>query len=730
MRRLFLSYAPWRGIRWPPSAWAGPREDCFSGTAGPETQIKGCTLALQQGAIKSGTPQVAYAYNNRCLSYNKLGKYDLAIADCTKSLELKNPGSQFPYKNRGDAHAGRGDYDSAIADYTRAIELLPSYDQAHQALAAATRQRDERVKAPVSGEAKVEIVPPVPHSEKVNAVAFSPDGALIVSGGGDGKLKLWQAGTGRLIRTLRGHERSISGVSSVAFSPDGKWALSGGSDTAVKLWDVVTGEFVRGFYGHTKAVTAVAFAPDGKRIASAGYDNTVVVWDAVTGSKIFTFKGHVGSVIAVAFSPDGTRILSGAGTQLYPRAADNSAKLWDAATGRILQTFRHADELASVAFSPDGTRVLTGSNDKTMKLWDAASGRLLHSFGGFTYPVYSVAFSADGAALLSGNFDGIKLYETASGRPMRDFKDANGAGSIKVSPDGARVASGTYSNTVEVWDFATGERKVVAGNPNSRTSPTAVAFTLDNAQVVSGSDSDLRLWDIPNGLRVIAQDSTRIAVSPGGKSILAGGDGKIRFVDAVTGQDIRTISGIKNNLNAVAFSPDGQRVIAGLGFGSDAAGPDAGKIRMWDATSGRALTTFRGHGGGIDKPALQGGRRRGVLARWDARRDRRQCRWHTHKRAHWKRQGQVLGSGDGSIAAQHRRPVLRGHFDRLFARRLAHRDRQQLRSDRAGTIGQVDPDAAHLGCEDRQTVALDRSQRHGQCGGFLPGRPANFVRQL
>ena len=251
---------------WPLSAWAGPREDCFSNTAEPEAKIKGCTFVLQRGPTSSGNPQVAFAYNNRCLSYNKLAKYDLAIADCTKSLDLKNPGSQFPYKNRGDAHAGKGDYDSAIADYTRAIELLPSYDQAHQALAVATKLRGEEVQSAGRG--------PVQDRNRTARAALaaghlsdllSPDGSLILSGSGDGKLKLWQASTGRLIRTLRGHERGISGVASVAFSPDGKWALSGASDTAVKLWDVVTGEFVRGFYGHTKAVTAIAFAPDGKR---------------------------------------------------------------------------------------------------------------------------------------------------------------------------------------------------------------------------------------------------------------------------------------------------------------------------------------------------------------------------------------------------------------------------------------------------------------------------------
>ncbi len=601
---FFVSAAPLALA--PLSAWAGPREDCFSATAEPEAKIKGCTFVLQQRASSSGNPQTAFAYNNRCLGHNKLGQYDLAIDDCTKSIDLKNPGSQIPYKNRGDAYIGKGDYVSAVADYTRAIELLPSYDQAHQALAAATRLRDEPVKGPRADHGKVEIVPPVPHSQRVTSVAFSPDGTLILSGSDDGKLKLWQASTGRLIRTLRGHERNFAGVASVVFSPNGNWALSGGSDTAVKLWDVATGEFIQGFYGHTKAVTAVAFAPDGKRIASASFDNTVVVWDAVKGGRLFAFKGHVGAVTAVAFSPDGTRILSGAGTQLYPRRADNSAKLWDTTTGRIIQTFRHADELASVSISPDGTRVLTGSNDKTMKLWDAASGRLLHSFGGYSYPVYSVTFSPDGADVLSGNLDGIKLYNATSGHLMRDFKDATGVSSARFSPEGKRVASGTFQNTVELWDSTTGQRMDVPGNPDSQASPTAVGFTLDNAHVVSGSESELRLWDIPNGVRIFAEDSTRIAVSNGGNRILAGGDHKLRIVDAVTGANIRTISGIPNSLNAVAFSPDAQRVIAGLGHGSDAATPDWGKIKMWDASSGQLLTTIRGHGGGVSKPAFKG----------------------------------------------------------------------------------------------------------------------------
>jgi WD40 repeat protein/uncharacterized caspase-like protein len=616
------------------SAWASPREDCFSGVAEPDVKIAGCTVLLQKkssnrdqanqynnrciGYSNKGDyehsvadctkaieldPNFSFAFNNRCLAYNKLGKYDLAAADCTKSLDLKNPGPQFPYKNRGDAYAGKGDYDQAIADYTRAIELLPSYDQARQALAQATKQRDEQVNGPLAakGQGAVDVVPLVPHSQVVDSIAFSPNGALILSGSKDGKLKLWEASNGRLIRTMRGH---TDGVASVAFSPDGKWALSGGADTGVKLWDVASGEFIRHFYGHTKAVTAVAFAPDGKRFASASYDNTVVVWDTVTGNRLLTFRGHVGSVTAVAFSPDGTRILSGAWTNLYPQRNDNSAKLWDAATGRVIQTFQHTDMVGSVSFSPDGTRVLTGSNDKTMKLWDAASGRLLHSFGGYSYEVYSVAFSPDGADVLSANLDGIKVYEAAGGRSKHIF-ETDGIKSSAISFDGTRLVTGTFNGAVKLWDLGSGRLTFDAGNASSGDL-TAVGFASDGAHIVSGSQSELRLWDIPTGMRVLTGDSARIAVSHDGNRLLVGGYGTLKVVDAATGQDIRVISGIPNALETVAISPDGQRIVAGLGWDRNTGAAERGKFEMWDTSSGKLLMAFRGHGGGVNRPAFKG----------------------------------------------------------------------------------------------------------------------------
>ena len=116
-------------------------------------------------------------------------------------------------------------------------------------------------------------------------------------------------------------------VTSVAFSPDGARVLSG-EGNKVKLWDAATGQLLRTFEGHSMSVRSVAFSPDGTRVLSGSDDKTITLLDAATGQLLRTFEGHSMSVRSVAFSPDGTRVLSGSET----------IKLWDAATGQLLRT--------------------------------------------------------------------------------------------------------------------------------------------------------------------------------------------------------------------------------------------------------------------------------------------------------------------------------------------------------------------------------------------------------
>jgi WD40 repeat protein len=114
--------------------------------------------------------------------------------------------------------------------------------------------------------------------------------------------------------------------------------------------------------GHADAVEFAAFSPDGKHIVTASRDNTARVWDATTGRSLVTLSGHRDSVASAAFSPDAKRIVTA--------SADRTARVWDAASGLSLVTLSgHTDSVVSAAFSPDGKRIVTASKDNTVRVW-------------------------------------------------------------------------------------------------------------------------------------------------------------------------------------------------------------------------------------------------------------------------------------------------------------------------------------------------------------------------
>jgi WD40 repeat protein len=172
-------------------------------------------------------------------------------------------------------------------------------------------------------------------AEAVLSMAFSSDGRRAVTAGGgsfgaESKLKggsdftiwLWDLESGRAVRRL-GEERGWAHrgyVWALAFSPDGSHVLSGGVDRTARLWDVARGQEVGPFAGHDGPVRAVAFSPDGQRALSGGTDGTVRLWDVATRQEVHRFRGQEREVLSVAFSPDGRRALSG--------GSDGSVRLW------------------------------------------------------------------------------------------------------------------------------------------------------------------------------------------------------------------------------------------------------------------------------------------------------------------------------------------------------------------------------------------------------------------
>lgn len=280
------------------------------------------------------------------------------------------------------------------------------------------------------------------HSGWVYAVAISPDGKTLVSGGYDGTIKIWNLHTGELLNSIKGHDDAAE---SLAISSDGRMLVSGSWDNRIKLWNLKTSKLIRTFSGHLDDVESVAISPDGKQIVSSSWDQTIKLWNVDTGKVIWTLQQQ-SPVRTVAISPDGQLLASG--------NEHGKVMIWHLKTGKLKTPLAaHDNAVWSVAFSRDGRTLASGSYDQTIKLWNTQTGELLHTCSGHHNAVWSVAFSPDGKQIASGSYDRtIKLWNAQTGQLLNTLVGHTKAvWSVAFNPQGHTLASGSADETTKIW---------------------------------------------------------------------------------------------------------------------------------------------------------------------------------------------------------------------------------------------------------------------------------------
>ncbi|PWU16546.1 MAG: hypothetical protein C5B50_13195, partial [Verrucomicrobia bacterium] len=336
------------------------------------------------------------------------------------------------------------------------------------------------------------------HPGPVTAGAFSPDNSRMVTTSEDGLAQVWETATGRKLATFRGNGAPIY---SAAFSPDGRWVATGewvtnrGQASTASIWDAATGRLLFSLKGHTGAVWSVAFSPDGRRLVTGSDDRTAKVWDLTespTASSTFTpatptLEGKESRTASSAFRPP-PLTLEGQ----EPRTASS------ALTHSTLTLQGHHGRIWSVAFSPNGQWIATGSLDQTAKLWDAATGRELATLASHSDKVWAVAFSPDSQRLVTGSGDTLaKVWQVPSGRELLTLHGHSaGIGAVTFSPDGKRIATGSGDRTVKLWDAASGREVATLRGHTSHL--ISVAFSPNGKFLLSASDDKTaKLWEMP-----------------------------------------------------------------------------------------------------------------------------------------------------------------------------------------------------------------------------------------
>jgi WD40 repeat protein/serine/threonine protein kinase len=432
---------------------------------------------------------------------------------------------------------------------------------------------------------------PLTLSDWIHALKFSPDGTRLASLSSPDQLTVWDTNQWIVIRQISGVRLVGAHIGKLDFSPDGRALVIGDADHHLRVIDIASGSTNFDIPdAHSEGITAVAWSPNGSVIASgSGYSSGPIrLWDAASGNHIGELKGHTTWICELIFSRDSQR--------LYSSSADQTIRIWDVEQQQCLTTLHgNTDEVYGLALSPDGTTLASASKDGVIAFWDA-----------YPHPeeeqprvidldqCASPAFSPDSRVLAAQQEGIVRLFDLSTSKEIDKIPELGyDVSTVAYSPDERLLVSGSLNGRIRVWYYP--ERRLLREVGDSNAPINFSAFRSDGMRFFSiNAKGEAIWWDTLTwqqvGTFILEPEfvSSAKAVSPDGRFAAAStGVGSVCWLNAETGKLLATSNTIHRHAAVgISFSDDGSRA---------ASVAEDGTVAIWDTSSFKPITAFKGH---------------------------------------------------------------------------------------------------------------------------------------
>ena len=509
-----------------------------------------------------------------------------------------------------DEHSAARILDPATGGISRAIEGVQAAVFSADSARLTTLGTTVRVWDATTGGLVKTVAVPFRAVSGAEPYAFSSDGGRFVAQTPDGTFKLIATGTGAELSSFRVASCDYS-VRSVAISADNSKVLAAGQnggfarDGCVSIMDS-GGHEVRAFR-LPEVVDGAAFSPDGSRVATASEDGKTRVFDIASGQVVYVLQDNRADTVwnkaakALTFSPDGSR--------LAVAGEDKSIRVWDVQTAPLEQQVASADwSVWGLAFSPDGAELVSASWESlpspatVARVWKVSDGSVI---GRVTGPHETVVgLSPDGRNLImtSGGHD-ARILDLPTGQLVRTLPGSDWIDGVTFSPDGSRIAAkrrpagGNDTRWVEIWDASAGRRLFDLKAPNRAED---CIFSPDGSTLVTPGDPDLMVWDVQTGRQLYQMYSYRRFLHSGYHFVFSRDGTKFLVVRQAPDHAIVEIREARTGrvLHTLPESV-GQWPLGLSPDGSKAMFDGDDGERIWDVATGNLSTVLQGHVGHI-----------------------------------------------------------------------------------------------------------------------------------